>query len=53
MRNDFGFPCILSLLTSFGIEKDDLVSLAWGKERGIAQEKILKYSVLPSFSNKE
>lgn len=52
-RNDFGFPCIFSLLASFEVEKDDLVSIAWGKERGVQLEKIIKYAVLPSYSNKE
>jgi vacuolar-type H+-ATPase subunit C/Vma6 len=47
---DFAFPCIFSLLVSFDIEKDDLVSLAWGKERGVAPEKIMKYTVLPNLA---
>jgi vacuolar-type H+-ATPase subunit C/Vma6 len=47
---DFSFPCIFSLLVSFDIEKDDLVSLAWGKEQGVAPEKIMKYTVLPNLA---
>jgi len=47
-QDDFGFPCIFSLLVSFETEKDALVALGWGKEQRISTEKLLRYTVLPS-----
>jgi len=50
VRDDFGFPCIMSYLTSYEAERGDLVAIAWGKEQGVQPERILTYSVLPAYA---
>ena len=50
VRDDFGFPCIISYLISCGVERGDLVAIAWGKEQGVEPKRISTYSVLPAYA---
>ena len=50
VRDDFGFPCVMSYLVSCDVERGDLVSIAWGKEHELESGKILKYTVLPGYA---
>lgn len=50
VRDDFGFPCIISYLISCEVERGDLVAIAWGKEQGVEHSKIFTYSVLPAYA---
>jgi len=50
LRDDFGFPCIMSYLISCDVERGDLVSIAWGKEHELESKRILKYTVLPGYA---
>jgi len=49
-RDDFGFPCIFSYLSSCEAERGELVAIAWGKEQGVEPKRILAYSVLPAYA---
>jgi vacuolar-type H+-ATPase subunit C/Vma6 len=51
LRNDFGFPCIMSYLISCEAEKGDLTAIAWGKEREVEPKRILIYSILPAYAS--
>lgn len=50
LRDDYGFPCVMSYLISCDVERGDLVSIAWGKEHELESKRILKYTVLPAYA---
>ena len=50
LRDDFGFPSIMSYLISCDVERGDLVSIAWGKEHELESRRILRYTVLPAYA---